>query len=337
MTLYSATDRGPSAGSVTNVCVASLPRAWEQALHNDVVPTAGSNPGPLAITNDGAVITDWTDGQGDVRFGSVKPGSTVATLGRMPTPTGSKIGTVAAAGHFAVASFYRGGRTTDIDLFDLATGRVTPLLPDAPLARHAHAFGGAWLTVQHKTVYWPASRTASGAPNVLISYDIAKRSYRRKQTDGPAVFYNPLGIYWQGGYLASQQLPPDHPPIGQRMTVATDSDALAWSSGDGSTLRWSDLEGDSRTLSQDLSHFLGIDAVAGPYVLLDRGEGDDSDAMSGNVQLLDTRTGAIADTHVQAGWYPVVSRGGLLAFATGDRGSTFHLVDTSKLPELRCD
>jgi hypothetical protein len=328
MTIYSATDRGPSAGSATNACVTSLPAAWHQAFR-DEVEVPGSDAQPLAVSGAGALVTAWTDSDGNLGFGRVQPGLPLAPVGTIHTPTGTKIGTVASDGKDAVASFYRGARTRAVDLIDLKTGDVTPLLRHAPLAHHAHAFGGAWLTIQHRTVYWPASHAGSASPNVLVGYDIATRSYRHVQKPGPAVFYSPLGISWAGGNLASRALPPTHPAVG---------DPLAWSYySDSSTVHWSDLEGHSRSVSQDLSHFLSVDAVAGPYVFLDRGEGDDADAMSGNVQILDTRTGAIADTHMQAAWYPVASRGGLLAFATGDPGSTFHLVDTEKLPQLRCD
>ena len=122
-------------------------------------------------------------------------------------------------------------------------------------------------------------------------------------------FLNALGIYWQGGHLTNQQLPAVHPPLEQRyMTRSYRSTyAVAWSLySDPTTLvlvgplpRRSTLR-----LRQHLAHYIYIDAVAGPFVFLDSGEGDGSDAMNGNVQVLDTRTGAIAEPARASGCRP---------------------------------
>ncbi len=113
--------------------------------------------------------------------------------------------------------------TSAVDLLDLASGRIQHLLPNAPLAEHARAFGGSWLTIQHSTVYWPASRPHNTAPNVLVSYNIARSRYQTKRVSGDAVYLNAMGIYWQGGHLTKQPLPPIHPPLEQQyMSGATD-------------------------------------------------------------------------------------------------------------------
>lgn len=332
--LYSPRGHNVSGGSATNVCVTKLPAAWNQALRG-TVPFAGIVPQPLTVTAGGSVIVQWTDTRGDLRVGRFTPSHSIEPLARIPMSSGSYTVHSAANDHYAVTPLFHGRHIVAIDLVDLSNGRITPLLPRAPFARHAQVSPGSWLTIQHGTVYWPASRTKHSAPNVLISYNIASRSYSARQVAGPAVYLNPLGIYWQGGHLANGPLPPAHPAFGTRMTSASDGTAISWSSDDR-TIHWSDLDGATRTLQQHLSHFLGVDGVAGPYVFFDRGEGDDTDQLNGNVHVLDTRTGAIADTHTQA-WWTAVSRHGTMVFATMiDKSSKVHVVDTTKLPELTC-
>ena len=80
--------------------------------------------------------------------------------------------------------------------------------------------------------------------------------------------------------------------------------------------------------------FLSVEAVAGPYVFLNSGEGSDWDRVSGDVQVLDTRTGAMADTGLIR-WEADHSAAGLVTLSPRI-GDTIRVLDTNGLPGLNC-
>ncbi len=57
--------------------------------------------------------------------------------------------------------------------------------------------------------------------------------------------------------------------------------------------------------------------------------------MNGNVHVLDTRTGALADTGTSQ-WLPATSTGGTLAFTTIARNGATRIVNLTHLPQLHC-
>lgn len=337
-TLHSSKNGTAAAGGTPIIaCKAPLPTAWQHALDASKIAQPGQYPQPLAVTKNGAVLLSWTDAAGDLHVGRLTSGLVVDRLAKITPPAATAVGTVAADGRHVVVSFRRRDRTSAIDLLDLATGRIRDLLPHAPLAAHAQTVGGAWLTIQHSTVYWPARSSQNTAPNILVSYNIGNDRYETRRVAGDAVYLNAAGIYWRDGHLLKQPPPPIHPPLEERyMTEAADEDVIAWSFfRDPTTVIWSQVSGAARTVRQHLARSINIDAVAGPYIFLDRGEGDDTDAINGDVYVLDIRTGALADTGT-SGWLPSESAGGTVAFTTTDRHTATRVLNVTHLPRLHC-
>lgn len=331
--LRSATAPDSTAGGGIAACIAPLPGAWRAALDSAPVRApGGATLDPAGITPSGNVLASWST-RASVHLDVVSRAGRVTELYRHRLVPHELVTQVRTDATYAVVGTSIGHHGNRIVLVDLATGKTRQLLAHAPLAHSAQIGPGAWIVVMNGSVYWPAAgRTWS-----VIGYDIATHRYTSRRTPDEAVYATPDGISWSTGSIARAGLPPVHPAIGDaKLTLATDGQHLAWSEyADPSHVSWSEQSGASRSVVQHVMHFLSVGAVSGPYVFLTSGEGDDSDKVDGDLQVLDTRTGALADTGLQS-WDQGVARNGLLALTANDPKKSMKVLDTSNLPRITC-
>jgi hypothetical protein len=322
--------QGPG-GAATPVCVTALPPAWQAALSARTVTVDGTGATGEAVGTDGTVVLSWLGTDGMWRVGTVAPGATnVHQVYRQPTP--GRVWGFAADSHFAVVTVGRSkGRVDEFVLVDLATGDTTNPLADAPPG--ATPSDPKEPTLQDGTLYWLGDAEHA---DTLYSYDISARSYDSTQIDLADFHWTPLGFVWSDGSIPAAGLPSIRPPLSDRgISVAHDGSTLAWSYyDDAATVHWSEQSGTTRDLDQHVMQFLTVDAVAGPYVFLNSGEGSDTDQVTGDVQILDTRTGAMADTGLRY-WEADHSADGVVTLSPRI-GDTVRILDTNNLPGLHC-
>ena len=335
-----------AADGVTPVCIAALPSAWRQALQTmpSAEPTSVAET-PLAVTADGHVqYWDVADGAFNV-FTAAEGGGPMAIY-RLTLRAGQAVARVAVDDTSIVVELSppvtqdgKPNNVEDIVLVDQRTGEIKHLLAGAPVPRGdvSGANPGSWATLQDGVYYWLEGAGYDNAPQTLMSYDIASGTYGAVDTGQAAVYLTALGISWDGGSIPVRNLPPVHPPVDLvRQTVASDGESLAWATyDDPSTVHWADNSGASRVLTQDVMSDLTVQAVSGPYVFLTSGEGSDSDQVNGDIQVLDTRTGALVDSGIQAAMARV-SRGGIVAIADESGSFGTQVLDVNDLPELTC-
>ncbi len=339
------TDNAPGSGNATPACRTPLPTAWRTALHARQLTVDGKWLSADSITSDGLVVAHWYAADGSLHLGTSSDGARIKDLFRLPVAANRFVTRIAADAKTAVIALApnrpKDSPSSPVDelrLVDLATGRSENILPEAPMPVGDVVGPGGWAVIQDGVVYWLAGPDYDNAPQMLMSYDIAHRTYAARPTGEADVYWNPLGISWRDGSVPVHGLPPVLPATGEHhMTVAYDGSAVAWSLyDDPSTVYWSDSSGVTRAVSQHLMSQVLVEAVAGPYVLLTYGEGDVKDQVNGDVQVLDTRTGALADTGLNA-YEANRSRNGTVTFSPNDAaGSPLLVLDTGGLPPLTC-
>jgi hypothetical protein len=340
-----ARNQAGSANAIP-VCMSRLPSSWGTALRAHPIRVAGQNLSIVAVDGQGDVIVQWTVAGRSLRIGRVT-GDAVEQIARVALRADQAVARVAVDAHSVVVELMprpedgaQRVNVEDIVLIDRHTGRVTHLLPSAPIPPgYVSAAGpGSWAVLQDGVYYWLEGPDQDNAPQTLLSYDTATKAYAARATQQAAVYWSPLGISWDGGSIPAGGLPPVLPPTEQhKQTLAYDGASVAWSTYDRPSLvHWSDRTGHTRVLEQKVMSQLAIEAVSGPYILLTSGEGDDHDKVNGNVQILDTRTGALADTGINGSLEPGPSGPGVLAFWPVPPSATAQLLYTRGLPGLTC-
>jgi len=339
-------NRVSPAGSRTAVCVAPLPPQWRQALPAHQIRVDGQAVLPVQVDADGRVTVDWVV-DGVEQVGQVGRDDSVSKIAQLPIPTGHGVMSVSVDSRSVVIVLFRlptgssGGSPSDTDdavVIDRHTGAVTHLLAGAPVPS-GYAFGGHWGNLVDGIYYWAEVpvRGDGRLNDLLMSYDPTDHSYAVKAR-GDSLNSNPLGYFWDGGSFPLMDVPPVHPVVTDvAQTMATDGKSLSWSTyDDPSTVFWSDVSGASRAFSQNLMHQVSIDGVSGPYVFLSYGEGDDADKVSGSEHVLDTRTGALADTGVPQISLRGMSGNSVIAFWSTAKTSTTQVVNLNELPQIDC-
>ncbi len=344
-------------------CVTAVPAAWQKAIDESAVVTGGVSNVPMAVGRRGevAVSRDNGDTRDLLMIGADK---SVSEIYAVPEPNQNSIGTVAMDDRWVVVGVQHAPRGANgiiptimrVDVIDRQDG-ATRNVVESPLEDRRSGgktidsvalFGGK--------VYWITRDTFSGDTGKIQSYDlntgavsdVASGEMRNVRTTAAGLTWD---VAWDQntGVRSELKIPDALPPavagaVGtgrDQMTLATDGNAYAWSTGsdqgEPGLAFWSPNSGLVRVTNnvppggkfQALPLF-----VVGPYVVIDRGRpGDSYDTFA---TVIDTRSGALAYLRPSVGG----ADGGTIAVGLGatmkELPTRAGVVRVDSLPPLTC-
>jgi hypothetical protein len=311
-----------STPAAADGCRGNLPARWQDALRAAVVALAQPAE-PLAVDADGVLYARTAD----ATIIAIDKQRSVRTVYHLPAGTAADatIRLYPAAGRLVVATLDAAGdRLSRLDVVDAGSGH----------ARRIPVTGTSdGAAVQDGILYWDERPDADDPGGIVRRYDVATgRTTIADYGQVSAPTATVAGVSWGSGTARATlpaklaaALPPD-------ASVVTDGTAYAWSTG--GTLHWADRGGDVRgPITQHVAATPQPQAVAGDVVLFS------PHAASGELYLLDVRSGKVADTGLQATGI-ALSGGGVLALGGPLAGTTgtppLLQLDTGGLPALGC-
>ncbi len=302
-------------------CETAVPAAWQKAIDASAVVTGGVSNVPMAVGRRGevAVSRDNGDTRDLLLIGADK---SVSEIYAVPEPDQNWIGTVAMDDRWVVVGVEYAPRGANgiiptimrIDVVDRQGGPVRTAV-ESPMEDRTSGgetidsvalFGGK--------VYWITRDTFAGDAGKIQSYDLNTGAMSDVATgDMRNVRTTAAGLAWDvawdqnTGARAELKIPDALPPavagaVGagrDQMTLATDGNAYAWSTGNDQgppgLAYWSPNSGLVQITGNlpQAGKFQSLPLfVVGPYVVIDRGRPGDSDDTFAT--LIDTRSGALA-------------------------------------------
>jgi hypothetical protein len=331
----------PGLSSVA-VCQTPLPAAWSEALKADLVTVPGAWVEPIVTTANKTVV-DWQSADGVLHIGSVSTAGGPAPIYQLPVPAnhepfnivGNATSVVVAISPAIPQNSPGPAAFDDIVVINIKTHRAQHLLTQMP-GDYATSISKT-LILQDNTIYWLVHEGSTNASSALMSYNLSTERYQVLPVDADTVDWSRLGISWSGGSIPAPGIPSTAPSVSDHLlTIATDGSALAWSTyADPGVVHWTDRSGELRTLRQSLASHIAVTGVAGPYVFLNSGEGDDRDKIGNDLYILDTRTGALADAGIRSNG-PNPSASGVIAFDATQRTDPMVVLNTNGLAGLNC-
>ena len=336
-----------SGGGYARSCRAALPPAWRTALTAAPTAVQGRPTTVLELTRYGDVV-DWLDANGAEHLGLRSSSGQLRSLddvlrGRRLSGTGVDGRTLLLSIAPAVTRAVPDPLVDDLEAVDLSDLEARDVLaaPGVPLdtvvADKAAAIVGG-------TVYWVAVPRGTQDPSTAGRVLALHLATGRVEVAGQATNLlsgpdEPRGVLWDGGTVRRPGVPASVPALrdnGYDPVVSNGPD-FAWlrSDADVHLIGWADTAGAERrwevsTIGRDVR--ADPIAVSGPFVLLGpQGVGD------GHLFVLDTRTGAVADSGLQS--FGATAHGTRVAVVTraNDRTpSRTTVLDTAHLPGLHC-
>ena len=355
--------RDLAGGRYPATCAAALPPAWLKALNARPISVDGSPAEVDGVTSDGSAIAQTLRGRYAEQLLLVSPTGAVTPLYSLPeggsgleTDVGgsSVVLSISASRKVDATTNFISG-VTSIVAINTRTHHISRLLHTAPTALRPSArdarsarnqVGNA--VVQGQWVYWTVPKgKPSAAKGVVVGYDFATHHYRRVGTyhHGGGVTRDARGVWWPGGSIAASHVPsgvaPLHPETTFRRvfqhSVDTDGKDFAWAQTAERIVHWAGPDSRSAGFeveqmdSDDDPGFQPIVGVAGHVVLMFTTD------QSATYHLLDTRTGALADTDIGPGGSAFAVGSTLyLTRPLSGAGQGTVVIDTAKLPELHC-
>ncbi len=302
-------------------CETAVPAAWKKAIDASAVVTGGVSNVPMAVGRRGevAVSRDNGDTRDLLLIGADKAVSEIYTV---PEPNQNWIGTVAMDDRWVVVGVEYAPRGANgiiptiirIDVVDRQGGPIRTVVESPPEDRTSGGKTIDSVALFGGKVYWITRDSFAGDAGKIQSYDlntgavsdVASGDMRNVRTTAAGLAWD---VAWDqnAGVRAELKIPDALPPavagaVGagrDQMTLATDGNAYAWSTGNDQgepgLAYWSPSSGLVRITGNvpQAGKFQALPLfVVGPYVVIDRGRpGDNYDTFA---TLVDTRSGALA-------------------------------------------
>lgn len=334
----------PTIATAVGSCRATLPAAWRTALAaGSVRAPGGAAAVPVAITPDARTIVTWTRA-GRSWYGVVAPaGRAVRPLYEIPADrdvASLDVDTqTLVLGEIEHARASYGGPIAAVVAVNLGTGKARTILRPGPGRTVAGSVSTA-VFIQDGVIYWslvaPGSHT--GTVEAYVVRKDAAHVLGHTTGQDPTLNRDVRGVTWAGGKVANPHAVPLVPA--SAANVVSDGAAAAWQPDtslvhglrrNGQRVTWADQH-TTRTVTVHGIKNPDIALVGGPFVLLGPSTARPlPDGDPATMQLLDTRTGALAPIAVPTG--ALVGAAGRWTFTTG---TGVLLVDTTQLPGLHC-
>jgi hypothetical protein len=347
----------PPAGTTRPSCETALPVTWRGAIDGSGVNTGGVANTPLAVDSSGEVAVARDNGttRDLLLIGADK---SVKQIYAVPDPDKNRIGSLAIDDRWIVVGLNRAPRNANgvlptlyrIDVIDRQDNSVRTVVEGSD---DEYAKGGQTLdsvALFGGKVYWITRDKYSDEAGKVSSYNLGAGTVEDTGMTGSELRTTAAGLTWVVQRPnAEVKIPASLPPAvaeavgtGQDLvTLTTDGTAYAWATGvdnGGNGVAWWSPDVGLVRVTGNLG--MGKDQpaplyVAGPFVLLDKGRGDNKGDTFATV--VDTRSGALTYLPNPVGG----ANNGTIAVGLGPQlikqePASAGVVRTAALPALTC-